>query len=66
MAGATQVMEVALTTVRLVQAVPPMLTVAPLKNPEPVMVSLSPPERLPAWMMGLTAVTVGGSSAIAA
>lgn len=65
MAGAMQLREVALTKVTLVQAMSPTLTVAPLTKAEPVMVRLSPPERLLAWMIGLTAVTIGGVPEIA-
>ena len=65
MAGAMQLREVALTKVTLVQEVSPTLTVAPVTNPVPVIVRLSPPERLLAWMTGLTAVTIGGVPEIA-
>jgi len=61
-----QVMEVALAKVTDVQAVPPMLAVAPMPNKVPVMVSLSPPRRFLVWTMGLTDVTVGGVPAIEA
>ena len=51
------VMEVALTTFTPVAAVPPKLTVAPDKNPLPVMVTAVPPAVEPE--VGETAVTVG-------
>ena len=57
-AGVVQVMEVALTTVTLVAAAPPMVTpVAPVKF-VPVMVTLEPPAMDP--KVGLMAVTAGG------
>ena len=56
-AGVVAVMEVALTTFTPVAAVPPKLTVAPAKNPVPVMVTAVPPEAEP--VVGETAVTVG-------
>ena len=59
-----QVTEVALPKVTSEQAVPPMLTVAPVTNKVPVMVRVSPPRRNLGWMMGLTSVTVGGAPAI--
>ena len=56
-AGVVQVMEVALTTVTIVAAVPPMVTpVAPVKS-VPVRVTLVPPAVVP--LVGLMAVTVG-------
>ena len=42
-AGLDAVMEVELTTVTLVAAVPPKLTVAPAEKPVPVMVTNVPP-----------------------
>jgi hypothetical protein len=50
-------MEVELTTVTLVAAVPPMLTVAPLAKPVPVIVTDVPPLVLPE--VGEIEVTVG-------
>ena len=59
-AGVVQVMEVALTTLTLVAAVPPMVTPeAPVKF-VPVMVTLVPPVLLPE--VGEMAVTVGGAT----
>ena len=50
-------MEVLLTTVREVQVVPPMETVAPVKNPLPVMVAVVAPANFP--LLGLIEVMVG-------
>lgn len=59
-AGATQVIEVADPKVTEVQGAPPIMTVQPVTNKVPVMVSMSPPARNLVWVMGLTLVTVGG------
>ena len=56
-AGVLAVMLVALTTVTPVAAVPPRLTVAPVKKPVPVMVTAVPPLVVP--VAGDIAVTVG-------
>ena len=61
-AGVVAVMEVALTTFTPVAAVPPKLTVAPDKNPVPVMVTAVPPAVEPE--VGETAVTVGAGFAV--
>lgn len=53
-----QVIVVELTTVGEAQVEPPKSTVAPVKNPVPVIVAVVPPARAPA--VGRTAVTVGG------
>ena len=45
--GVVHVMDVAEETETLVQALPPILTAAPLKNPVPVMVIAVPPARMP-------------------
>jgi hypothetical protein len=50
-------MEVALTTFTPVAALPPKLTVAPVRNPVPVMVTAVPPAGRP--LAGETDVTVG-------
>lgn len=55
-AGVVAVMEVLLTTVTPVAAVPPSFTLAPDKNPVPVMVTAVPPLAEPE--MGEMAVTV--------
>ena len=57
-------MEVELTTVTLVAAVPPMLTVAPLEKPVPVMVTDVPPLVVPE--VGEMAVTVGAGAVLLA
>ena len=62
-AGVVAVMEVELTTVTLVAAVPPNVTVAPLKNPVPVIVTDVPPLVLPE--VGEIAVTVGAGVLLA-
>lgn len=56
-AGEVVVMEVELTTVVPVAAVPPKETVAPLTKLVPVMVTAVPPRVVP--LLGLTPVTVG-------
>ena len=58
-AGVVQVMVVAATTTE-VAAVPPMATVAPARNPLPVMVIAVPPATGP--RPGVTAVMVGAGS----
>jgi hypothetical protein len=50
-------MDVALTTFTLVAAVPPRLTVAPVRKPVPVIVTEVPPLAVPVF--GVTEVTVG-------
>jgi hypothetical protein len=52
------VIDVLLTTVTLVTAVPPKLTVAPVRKPVPVIVTAVPPAVVPE--VGEIAVTVGG------
>ena len=59
-AGAMTVIDVALTHVTPVAAVPPMVTVAPDTNPVPVIVTEVPPTVAP--MSGGTEVTVGGKA----
>jgi len=56
-AGIVAVIEVLLTTVTPVAAVPPKLTVAPERNPVPLIVTGVPPFTVPE--AGLIAVTVG-------
>ena len=56
-AGAFTVMSVPLTTVTVVPAAVPKVTVAPGRNPEPVRVTVLPPEVGPAT--GATFVRVG-------
>ena len=56
-AGAVAVMDVLLATVTPVAAVPPKLTVAPERNPDPVMVTDVPPVAGPET--GETEVTAG-------
>ena len=56
-AAVVAVIEVLLTTVTPVAAVPPRLTVAPVKKPVPVMVTAVPPAVVPE--VGVIAVTVG-------
>jgi hypothetical protein len=56
-AGVTAVMEVALTTVTLVAATPPIVTVAPLIKPVPVIVTGVPPTSGPAFGEILVIVT---------
>jgi len=65
-AGATQVMEVVLTWMTVLQGMSPTLTdkPAPLTNDVPVMVRMSPPATCLGWMTGVTAVTTGGAPAI--
>ena len=58
-AGVVQVIFVAETTVTDVQGVPPTLTVAPAKNPVPVIDIAVPPAVEP--FAGETLVTVGGA-----
>jgi hypothetical protein len=55
--GAVAVIDVALTTVTLVAAVPPNFTVAPERNPVPVIVVAVPPAAGPE--AGAIDVTVG-------
>ena len=57
-------MEVELTTVTLVAAVPPKLTVAPVEKPVPVMVTNVPP--LVGPEVGEIAVTVGAGALLVA
>ena len=59
-AGVLAVIEVAFTTVMPVAAVPPIVTVAPLRNPVPVIVTLVPPARGP--KLGEILITVGADS----
>jgi hypothetical protein len=56
-AGAVAVIDVPLTTVTPVAAVPPKLTVAPARKPVPVMVTAVPPLAVP--VLGAIEVTVG-------
>ncbi len=56
----TAVIEVALTTVTLVAATPPIVTVAPVVKPVPVSVTAVPPAAGPD--AGLIAVTVGAAT----
>ncbi len=56
-AAVTAVIEVALTTITLVAATPPIVTVAPVVKPVPVSVTAVPPAAGPT--LGLIAVTVG-------
>jgi hypothetical protein len=56
-AGVVAVIEVLLTSVTPVAAVPPMLTVAPAKKPVPVTVTAVPPLMVPE--LGVIEVTVG-------
>ena len=56
-AAVVAVIDVLFTTVTPVAAVPPRLTVAPAKNPVPVMVTGVPPAVVPE--VGEIAVTVG-------
>ncbi len=58
--GVVALMDVLLTTVTPVAAVPPRLTVAPDRKPVPVMVTAVPPLALP--VLGMIALTVGGGS----
>jgi hypothetical protein len=51
---------VALTTTRLVAAVPPIVTVAPVAKFVPVIVTAVPPTVVPVF--GDTLVTVGGTT----
>jgi hypothetical protein len=51
------VIEVEPTTTTFVAAVPPMLTVAPLRKPVPLIVTDVPPEVVPE--LGVMPVTVG-------
>ena len=57
-AGVVAVIEVLLTTVTFVAATPHMLTVAPARNPVPVIVTAVPPLVLPEF--GEIVFTVGG------
>ena len=59
-AGVVAVIDVALATATFVAAVPPIETVAPAVNPEPVIVMPRPPEVAPS--AGVTAVTVGAAA----
>lgn len=67
MAGATQLMEVLLTWVTVLQGMLPTWTdrAAPAENEDPVMVRVSPPARCLGWKTGDTAVTTGGVPAVA-
>ncbi len=56
----TAVIEVALTTITLVAATPPIVTVAPVVKPVPVSVTAVPPAAGP--LTGLIAVTVGAAT----
>jgi hypothetical protein len=56
-AGVVAVMVVLFTTVTLVAAVPPIVTVAPVAKLVPVMVTAVPPSVEP--LLGLTPVTLG-------
>ena len=56
-AGVVAVIEVLFTTVTPVADVPPSLTVAPARNPVPVMVTAVPPAVVPEF--GVIALTVG-------
>ena len=58
-AGVVSVIEVALTTITLVAATPPNVTVAPVVKSVPVSVTAVPPADGPE--VGLTVVTVGGA-----
>ena len=60
-AGAVAVIDVLLTTVTPVAAVPPRLTVAPARKPVPVMVTGVPPAVVPE--AGETPLTVGAGLA---
>ena len=60
-AGVTAVIEVAFTNTTLVAADPPIVTVAPVMKPVPVIVTGVPPSVEPDD--GDTAVTVGGTTA---
>ena len=63
-AAVVAVIDVLLTTVTPVAAVPPRLTVAPARNPVPVIVTAVPPAVVP--LLGLTLVTVGAGPDAAA
>ena len=63
-AGVVAVIEVELTTVTLVAAVPPKLTVAPDAKPVPVILTDVPPLVLPE--VGEIAVTVGAGALLVA
>ncbi len=54
------VIEVALTTTRLVAALPPSVTVAPVAKPVPLMVTAVPPAAGP--LVGEIALTVGAGA----
>ena len=56
-AGVVAVIDVLLTTVTPVAAVPPSFTVAPARKPVPVMVTAVPPFAVPE--LGVIALTVG-------
>jgi hypothetical protein len=58
-AGAVAVIEVLLPTLTLVAAVPPSVTLAPLRKPVPVIVMDVPPDVVPE--LGDIAVTVGAA-----
>ena len=57
LAGAVAVIEVALTQVTPVAAMPPIVTVAPLTKPPPAMVTIVPPATSP--LAGEILITVG-------
>ena len=59
-AGVEQVIEVAETTMMLVHAVPPIVTVTPVTNPVPVIVIVVPPAVGP--LEGATELMVGGAT----
>jgi hypothetical protein len=54
------VIDVLLTTVAAVAAVPPSITVAPAKKPVPVIVTAVPPLAVP--VLGVIEVTVGAGA----
>ena len=56
-AGVVAVIEVLLTTFTFVAAVPPRVTVAPARNPVPLMVTAVPPAAVP--VLGAIDATVG-------
>ena len=59
-AGVKQVIEVSETTMMLVHAAPPIVTVTPVTKPVPVIVINVPPVRGP--LEGATWLTVGGAT----
>ena len=59
-AGVVAVIDVAVTTVTVIAAVPPTLTVAPVAKFVPVITIGMPPAVVP--LGGLTALTVGGGT----